>query len=86
MRFYYFILKRGLRAKIKTLDSQTVRLHFNKYQSRYAFGVFGSSIAFGTFCLMHYKNTPITNRKRFIMFTPNQLAQVEELQKKSVSL
>jgi hypothetical protein len=59
--------------------------HLKRNQIRYFIIVGGCSVSSIVWVLIHIKETPITNRKRFIMFNTEQLYEIERLEKDQVN-
>ena len=58
--------------------------HLKRNRFRYLVGIFGSSLGVYVFYQLHLQNTPITQRERFVLFTTDQLAEIEKYEKEMV--
>lgn len=58
--------------------------HLKRNKIRYFVIVGSFTVTSTTWVIVHIKDTPITNRKRFIMFNTEQLYEIERLEKDQV--
>jgi hypothetical protein len=58
--------------------------HLKRNKIRYFIIAGGFTVTSTTWVIVHIKETPITNRKRFIMFNTEQLYEIEKLEKDQV--
>ena len=61
-----------------------VKEHVLRNRTRYIVGTSTITIGGSVFYYVHVQTTPITNRRRFILFMPFQILEVEELSKSAV--
>jgi hypothetical protein len=59
--------------------------HLRRNKFKYSFGIVGSSTSVIFYYQSHLQNTPITQRVRFIIFSSDQLSEIEELEKINVN-
>lgn len=82
------IIGRGLRTWWKDmrtrLTPQLVRAHLQRNNVKYALGTSTLTLSGFVFYQTHLQTAPITGRKRFILFLPSQMDDVEEIAKKAV--
>lgn len=58
--------------------------HLRRNKYRYLIGIGGTGTGCVVYYQMHIQETPLTHRKRFILFNSEQLSEIEKLEKDSV--
>lgn len=87
-KFFYLIILSGLRKWIKSQTNlnqkKKIIEHLKKKRKHYFFGISGFGAGSYGYYVSHLELTPITHRKRFILFNSNQLKEVEQLERQSI--
>jgi hypothetical protein len=78
---------RGFRnwwAALPQVKREIFKKHLIRNKFRYMTGIGGSTTACFVFYQSHLEETPITKRKRFMLFSTEHLAEIEKLEKEQV--
>jgi hypothetical protein len=73
-------------AALPHLKRELFKSHLLRNKFRYMTGVGGSSAACFVFYRYHLEETPITKRQRFMLFSSEQLTEIEKVEKKKVTI
>lgn len=81
-KLIYFFIKRGFRKWWSALPSEKKTIfinHLKNHRLRYGSILGGSGLISGIYYQTHIQETPITHRKRFMLFSNAQLKDIEKL-------
>ena len=66
------------------MKASVVTGHIGRHKGKYISSTGTIVIGGNVFYYTHLQTAPITNRERFILFTPSQMLEIEQLSKEAV--